>query len=68
MNIIEADIDGLDRLLPGAPTVYDTVAFGRLNAVRAERITAFIGTDDSGNPLVGQTFGLRDGIWRAPFS
>lgn len=68
MIIKEADINDLDRLLPGAPSVYDTVAFAALNAAKAERVTAFVGTDGCGTPVAAQIFGLRDGIWRAPFS
>lgn len=66
--ICEVDLDTFGHLYPEAPTVFDTVAFCRLNESKAERLSAFVLLDEQGSPLAGQIMGLRGGEWRAPFS
>lgn len=60
--------EDFDLVFPTRPTVYDSAAFNLLNAPKAERVSALCGFSAEGKPLVGQIFGLRDGLWRAPFS
>ena len=68
MEIKEISPEDFDRVFPRRPTVYDSGAFNMLNATKAEKIAALVGFDEGGKPLMGQIFGLREGLWRAPFS
>lgn len=68
MEIKEISPEDFDLVFPRRPTVYDSGAFNMLNATKAERIAALVGFDEGGKPLMGQIFGLREGLWRAPFS
>lgn len=68
MKIIETDISAIDNTPATTPTVYDSIGFCALNACRADRTAAFAAVDDSGRVMASQILGLRDGVWRAPFS
>lgn len=68
LDIREIDIADFDRVFPVRPTVYDSARFNLLNAARAERLVALAGFAGDGTPAVGQIFGLRGGMLRAPFS
>lgn len=56
------------KIFPQTPTVFDSAAFAMLNASKASEVEGFVLRDSSGLPVSGQILGLRDGVWRAPFS
>lgn len=66
--IKEISLDEFGRLFPDFPTAFDTVSFNRLNADKAERIAALCLFDENDKPLAGQIFGIKDNIYKAPFS
>lgn len=67
MIIKEIPLDAFDRLFPSGHTVFDGASFNLLNCEKAERVSAYVGFSGD-KPLIGQIFGRRDGLWRAPFS
>lgn len=68
MIISEIEVEKFGDLFPRQACVYDTADFCLLNGSKVETLKAFALFDDAGNAMVGQIFGLRDGVWRAPFS
>ena len=67
MILREIELNDFDRIFPVAPVVYASGRFNALNATKADRVVALAAFDGE-RPVAGQIFGLRDGIWRAPFS
>lgn len=64
----EIPVEVFDSLFPKRHSVYDSSGFNLLNGAKVERLKAFALFDENEKPVVGQIFGLRDGLWRAPFS
>lgn len=56
------------RLFPSPSTSFASVDFNLLNAAKAERLRFIVGINEGGKPLMGLIAGLRDGMWRSPFS
>ncbi|MDE6317571.1 MAG: hypothetical protein K2L73_04145 [Muribaculaceae bacterium] len=67
-SVISVSAEEYARMLPKPSTAFGTSAFNQLNSSKAERVEYLVGTDASGRPAMGMVAGLRDGIWRAPFS
>jgi len=68
MELKEIDIRDFDSLFPQRHSVYDSARFNALNGSKVETMKAFALFGENSIPLVGQILGLRDGVWRAPFS
>ena len=68
MELRQLSLEEFGELFPRQFCVYDTPRFCALNATKAEDVGAFTLFDDHGQALLGQVFGLRGGIWRAPYS
>lgn len=68
MSVREITIDEFSNLFEVNPTAFDTAAFARLNASKAERVTAYAGINDRGEAVIGQIFGQKEGMLCAPFS
>ena len=67
-NVISISAGEYARMFPEASTVFGSAAFNQLNAGKAERMEYLVGIEESGRPVMGLVAGLRDGMWRAPFS
>lgn len=66
-SVISVSAEEYARMLT-PPTAFGTSAFNQLNAHKAESVEYLVGTDASERPVMGMVAGLRDGMWRAPFS
>ena len=55
-------------LFPIPSTVFASTQFNCLNAEKVEKLLFFVGFDSANHPEMGISIGLRDDIWRAPFS
>lgn len=67
-NLVSVTPDDYARLLPTPSTAFGTAAFNMLNSAKVSRIEFLAGLDSDSRPLMGMIAGLRDGIWRSPFS
>ena len=67
-NLVSVTPDDYARLLPTPSTAFGTAAFNMLNSAKVSRIEFLAGLDSDSRPLMGMIAGLRDGIWRTPFS
>lgn len=73
MALSEIDLDRFNELFgkkaeTASSIVYNSAEFNRLNAYKTRELEALVLFDEQGEAVAGQIFGLRDGIWRAPFS
>ena len=70
MEIKEIALDEFDSVFPSNlnPIIFSTARFNQLNRSKAEDVKALAMVDDDGSVLIGQIFGLRGRMWRAPFS
>ena len=60
--------DEFARLFPKPSTVFGSAAFNMLNSHKAQRVEYLAGLDGAGSAEMGLIAGLRDGVWRSPFS
>lgn len=67
-NLVSVTPDDYARLFPTPSTAFGTAAFNMLNSAKVSRIEFLAGLDSDSRPLMGMIAGLRDGIWRSPFS
>lgn len=67
-TLVSVTPDEYARLFPTPSTVFGSAAFNMLNSHKAERVEFLAGLDAAGSAEMGMVAGLRDGIWRAPFS
>lgn len=67
-NLVSVSPDEYARLFPTPSTVFGSAAFNMLNSPRAERVEFLAGLDVSGSAEMGLIAGLRDNMWRSPFS
>lgn len=68
MHLGELSLQDFDNVFTSPPSVYDSARFNLLNAAKADALKAVALFDSDDHPIVGQIFGQKDGIWRAPFS
>lgn len=67
-NLVSVTPDDYGRLFPTPSTAFGSPAFCMLNSAKVSRIEFLAGLDAAGRPVMGLIAGLRDGIWRSPFS
>lgn len=67
-NLVSATPDDYSRLFPTPSTAFGSVAFNMLNSAKVSRIEFLAGLDADNRPVMGLIAGLRDGVWRSPFS
>ena len=67
-NLVSVTPDDYARLFPTPSTAFGTAAFNMLNSAKVSRIEFLAGLDSDSRPIMGMIAGLRDGIWRSPFS
>lgn len=67
-NLVSVTPEVYDSFFPTHSTAFAAPAFNMLNSGKAERIELLVGLDASGSPEMGIIAGLRDGLWRSPFS
>ncbi|MDE6332243.1 MAG: hypothetical protein K2L80_06535 [Muribaculaceae bacterium] len=68
MELRELTVEELYREFPESVTPYGSNAFSMLNAGKADRIAAFSLFDVKGKARLGILLGMREGVWRLPFS
>lgn len=72
MEISEISLSEFDGAFSGiyvsGSSAYTTGRFNLLNKSKAEDVKALVLFGSNGEPVAGQIFGLRNGLWRAPFS
>lgn len=67
-NLASVTPEDYTRLFPNPSTVFGTSAFNMLNSAKVSDIEFLAGLDAADRPVMGMIAGLRDGIWRTPFS
>lgn len=67
-NLVSVTPDDYARLFPKPSTAFGSAAFNMLNSAKVSRIEFLAGLDADRRPVMGMIAGLRDGIWRSPFS
>lgn len=67
MTAKQITVDDFARLFSEQPCVYDSPAFCILNSSKVQDVKA-VAIFEGDVALASQIFGLRDGLWRAPFS
>lgn len=67
-RLVPVSADEYTRLFPSPSSAFASVEFNLINADKAEQLLFLVGTDAANRPEMGIILGLRDGIWRAPFS
>lgn len=68
VRLVSVSPDEYSILFPNPSTVFASAHFNCLNAEKVEKLLFIVGFDSSNHPEMGIAIGLRDGIWRAPFS
>ena len=67
-NLVSVAPDEYSRLFPTPSTAFGSVEFNMLNSAKVSRIEFLAGLDSDSRPVMGIIVGLRDGVWRSPFS
>lgn len=67
-NLVSVTPDDYARLFPKPSTAFGSAAFNMLNSAKVSRIEFLAALDADRRPVMGMIAGLRDGIWRSPFS
>lgn len=67
-RLVSVSPDEYSTLFPNPSTVFASAQFNGINAEKVEALRFIVGFDSSNHPEMGIAIGLRDGIWRAPFS
>lgn len=68
MELVRLTHEQYAAAFPATLTPYGSTAFNLLNADKAEDLSCAALRDTSGRYRLGVILGLRDGVWRSPFS
>lgn len=67
MEVREIDLATFRNFAPSPDIVFNSADFNRLNESKAEKVVALAAFEDE-KIVCAQIFGLKKGVWRAPFS